>query len=123
MPKQTMLSRFDAGDTSNVDLELPDGYDPEKRERVREYAEQVTTGGWELTFIGDGVIWWQHPDKSIVKMYKIERSDAGWHGYRCNRQVRPSYTDDLQEALDGTGEWMADNPLRNVDETEVADGD
>ncbi len=112
-----MLSKFGAGDTSNVDLSIDDsqGYDLEGRERVREYAESVTTSGWELAHVGDDKIWWQHPDPSRAKTYRIEKKSAGWHGKRAGRDTRPGYTEDLQDALDGVGEWLADHPLEKGD--------
>lgn len=120
--EQRLLSAFDAGDPSIVDLSIDDstGYDLAGRRRIREYAEAVAAGGWVLAEGGDvtSVIWWQHPDPTVVRMYKIEKKSAGWHGYHRDRQVKPAYTEDLQAALDAAGEWMAAHPLRDV----VGDG-
>lgn len=116
MADQKMLSWFGGGDLDNVDLEIDDsdGYDFEGRRRVREYAEDVATGGWELAHVGDEKIWWEHPNPSSAKLYRIEKKSGEWSGYRTDRPVDPSRTEDLQEALDGAGEWMAANPIRDV---------
>lgn len=121
MTGQEMLSTFGGGDLDDVRLEIPSGYAPEARERVREYADRVTTGGWVVSHISSEVIWWEHPDPEVIQMYKIEKKNAGWHGVRRNRQVSPGYTEDLQEAIDGAAEYLADHPLRDV--VEEADDD
>lgn len=115
-PDQSMLSAFDAGDTTNLDLALPeDGIDLTAQRQVEEYAQEVATGGWEFcATTGDRVNFW-NPDGSGV--YRIERRKSGWHGVRRGTDVRPNYTDDLQDALDGAGEYMAENPVdREMDE-------
>ena len=105
-----MLSTFGAGDPTNVDLSLPEeGIDLEAEREVEAYAERITTGGWELVLVSADVLWWDNPDGH--ETYKLERTGAGWRGYRGDRQVTPNYTDDLQEALDGAGEFLAANPL------------
>ncbi|ADD07748.1 virus protein phiCh1-VP87 (plasmid) [Natrialba magadii ATCC 43099] len=113
MADQEMLSAFGAGDLDNVDLSLPeDGIDLEAKQEVEAYAERVTTGGWELVNISSDRVSWWNPDGH--ETYWIERKKSGWHGVRSKRDVRPHYTEDLQEALDGAAEWMADHPLRDV---------
>lgn len=111
---QQLLSTFGGGDTDDLDLSLPeDGVDLDAKREVRDYAERVTAGGWELVNVtADKISWW-NPDGPEV--YWIERKSAGWHGVRGKRDTRPHYTDDLQDALDGAGDWLADNPVERDD--------
>lgn len=99
----------------------PEGYDHDWNKRVRKYAERVTSGGWKLSHVSTSSIWWVHPDPKRAKTYKIEHRKAGWTGVRCNRPAKPGYTDDIKEALDGAGEWLAENPLDVSDQSSLAD--
>jgi hypothetical protein len=112
-----MLSKYDGGDLDNVDLSLPEeGYDLEAKREVEEYVERVTTGGWEFVTISNDRINWWNPDGP--ETYWVERKKAGWHGVRSSRDVKPHYTADLQEALDGAGEFMDENPVERDTEDE-----
>lgn len=115
---QQMLSKFDAGDTTNLDLSLPKGgIDPEARREVKTYARDVTAGGWEFCAVTNDRINWWNPDGPGV--YYIERKKAGWHGVHNGRDASPHYTGDLQEAIDSAGELLAQNPV----ERDEQDGD
>lgn len=107
---QSILSTFDAGDTDDVDLSIDEeGYDHEGHREVKAYAKDVTTGGWELVLVKHDYIGWHDPDS--YRTYKLERGAAGWHGVYRGRDSSPSYTEDLQDALDGAAEFMAENPV------------
>lgn len=117
---QRMLSKFGAGDTENIDLLLPeDGVDLDAKREVEAYAEDVTRGGWELVNISNDRISWSNPDGA--ETYWIERKKSGWHGKRGGRDVEPHYTTDLQEALDGAGEFLDEHPVERDADLE-ADG-
>ena len=110
-----MLSKFGAGDTRNVDLSIDDsdGHDGDGRREVKEYAERITAGGWELILVKADTLGWHNPNG--YGTYKLEKRKAGWHGTTGTREVDPQYTDDLQQALDAAGEYMAENPVDQGD--------
>lgn len=105
---QAMLSEYDAGDTSIVDLSA-DGVSD--RREVKEYADSLDTGGWEDVVVTEEKIWWNHPRKTSMKNARIERTNHGWSGYRRDRSVGPSNEDDLQTAIDRMAEWLRENPV------------
>lgn len=94
-----------------------EGFDLDAKREVEAYAEDVATGGWELCSIStDRVAWW---DPDGPKTYWIERKKAGWHGVRSGRDVTPTYTEDLEVALDGAGEFMASNPIKTEGDSDA----
>lgn len=103
---QAMLSRFDAGDVSRRDLSV-DSFD--RKRETEAYAESVTTGGWALVLVTEETIGWHNPDGPSV--YKLKRKSAGWRGHAGGIEVPPSYTKNLQIAIDRASEWLAANPV------------
>ncbi len=106
---QAMLSRFDAGDVSNRDLSTETR---ERRRFVEEYAREVTAGGWSLVLVTEETVGWHNPDGPGV--FRLICEAGRWRGEHARRKIGSSF-EDLQDALDWAGEFLAKNPVEDGD--------
>jgi len=106
---QAMLSRFDAGDITNHDLSTETW---ERCHAVEEYAEEQTAGGWALVVVTEDTVGWHNPDGPGV--FRLVREAGRWRGVRASQRVGSSF-EDLQDALDWAGEFLAKNPVEDGD--------